>query len=92
MSEFRRAYSVSTNSETRTWVERSRREGYPQMKGIKKIKWKRGGNEKLEVVGKRGRGTEVTERGRDKYGVHLVREGRRYRGRGRKHKDRVAAT
>lgn len=48
------------------------------MKGILKIQWKRGGgNEKLEVAGKRGRGTEVTER-RDKYGVHLVREGRRY--------------
>lgn len=46
----------------------------------------------MEVVEKRGRGTEVTERRRDKYGVHLVREGRRYRGRGRKPKDRVAAT
>lgn len=57
--EFRRAYPVSENSEARKRAEESRRER-PKWKGLRKVEDRR--NEKLEVVGKRGRGTEVIER------------------------------
>lgn len=84
--EFQRASFVSKNLKGREIKKRR-----IQMKEMKK--WKRRGNEKLEVVGKRhGDRGNRKERKQKWGGSKLMRKGMRYRGSSRRDKERVANT